>query len=733
MIVSPFVKYVFYRGVLPLSLLFAAFLRPCFLSVVYLIFALISPVLPGIHPAYPLPGSIRAYSWLCFLYCLLTTASMTAYQTYSFVTMPLEKRYVQRCNDWDMRWFRYVGLVRFHGGDAFESAKSILPEIVAFFASLTSAIVVAVLSHRTDNLDVVGNVRPVRMPNEPVSDNKSSTTSLVIALKRFSNFAIIMMSALVGCIQPSVLNFTYFMAFLLVTTWWALYKPLRHSSYNKIKQFLLLFAAVHILLIYIYQIPIVQKLLPGDTLAARLVGLSPIFLTECKRWWTFWLNDAIQLPAFINPILLLVFYHLLMLQLLWTFHGSRNYVDENDDGSSIHEELLNTNEDDGGDQRGQAIPLRKITSQVVDRKKLEQLFGENNPAAAASKGMVAIIAFALYHSYTFALLAMMTWALLYHSIFGLILLLVACILWMFKDSRGASFAMAPTLTIYIEFLLLTQYACSLNLTPKELLMPTWMNMVGFTIAPNMWAAFITIVVKLLLSLPVFLLLRLSIRETFYETLTDHERIRRLQGYGTFRGSGEPASNSQRNPGGTDIAADFVQWLSLQFTKVSIFFVAFVLLLVACQAHPVLYTIGFFCIWSLLIVYFKTSFAFFCRIAYPFWLSLIIYTSVVIISLYVYQFPHFPQIWTQWTGLDKRWNDDIGLINYSNVGESGTLFVRLFTPISLFVVAMLQLKFFHEPWLSMVRRGAPDEGAPDGTQLSGANKPSRWDQLFEQRR
>ncbi|VDL69573.1 unnamed protein product [Nippostrongylus brasiliensis] len=684
MIVSPFVKYVFYRGVLPLSLLFAAFLRPCFLSVVYLIFALISPVLPGIHPAYPLPGSIRAYSWLCFLYCLLTTASMTAYQTYSFVTMPLEKRYVQRCNDWDMRWFRYVGLVscflvdfdryysgdtaltelQFHGGDAFESAKSILPEIVAFFASLTSAIVVAVLSHRTDNLDVVGNVRPVRMPNEPVSDNKSSTTSLVIALKRFSNFAIIMMSALVGCIQPSVLNFTYFMAFLLVTTWWALYKPLRHSSYNKIKQ---------------------------------------------------------------------VFYHLLMLQLLWTFHGSRNYIDENDDGSSIHEELLNTNEDDGGDQRGQAIPLRKITSQVVDRKKLEQLFGENNPAAAASKGMVAIIAFALYHSYTFALLAMMTWALLYHSIFGLILLLVACILWMFKDSRGASFAMAPTLTIYIEFLLLTQYACSLNLTPKELLMPTWMNMVGFTIAPNMWAAFITIVVKLLLSLPVFLLLRLSIRETFYETLTDHERIRRLQGYGTFRGSGEPASNSQRNPGGTDIAADFVQWLSLQFTKVSIFFVAFVLLLVACQAHPVLYTIGFFCIWSLLIVYFKTSFAFFCRIAYPFWLSLIIYTSVVIISLYVYQFPHFPQIWTQWTGLDKRWNDDIGLINYSNVGESGTLFVRLFTPISLFVVAMLQLKFFHEPWLSMVRRGAPDEGAPDGTQLSGANKPSRWDQLFEQRR
>ncbi|VDM81061.1 unnamed protein product [Strongylus vulgaris] len=106
--------------------------------------------------------------------------------------------------------------------------------------------------------------------------------------------------------------------------------------------------------------------------------------------------------------------------------------------------------------------------------------------------------------------------------------------------------------------------------------------------------------------------------------------------------------------------------------------------------------------------FLTSFGFFCRIAYPFWLSLIIYTSVVIISLYVYQFPDFPDIWTKWTGLDKKWNDDIGLINYSNAGKSGTLFVRLFTPISLFVVAMLQLKFFHEPWLAMVRRAPHDQ-------------------------
>lgn len=49
-----------------------------------------------------------------------------------------------------------------------------------------------------------------------------------------------------------------------------------------------------------------------------------------------------------------------------------------------------------------------------------------------------------------------------------------------------------------------------------------------------------------------------------------------------------------------------------------------------------------------------------------------------------------------------------------------LFVRLFTPISLFVVAMLQLKFFHEPWMAMLRRSAqpPDPAAGPAREQAG---------------
>lgn len=43
---------------------------------------------------------------------------------------------------------------------------SILPEIVAFVASLLTVIIAAVLAHRNEDLEVVGTVRPVRMGND---------------------------------------------------------------------------------------------------------------------------------------------------------------------------------------------------------------------------------------------------------------------------------------------------------------------------------------------------------------------------------------------------------------------------------------------------------------------------------------------------------------------------------------------------------------------------------------
>lgn len=54
--------------------------------------------------------------------------------------------------------------------------------------------------------------------------------------------------------------------------------------------------------------------------------------------WT-WFCCRERLFCIIFLISLQIFYHVLMLQLLWTYHGSRNYVDDTDGGSSVHEEV----------------------------------------------------------------------------------------------------------------------------------------------------------------------------------------------------------------------------------------------------------------------------------------------------------------------------------------------------------------------------------------------------------
>lgn len=60
------------------------------------------------------------------------------------------------------------------------------------------------------------------------------------------------------------------------------------------------------------------------------------------------------------------------------------------------------------------------------------------------------------------------WSITYHSWLTFILLLWACVLWMFPNQRRAMLVSSPGLVIYAEILLFIQYIYSLNLTDDEL-------------------------------------------------------------------------------------------------------------------------------------------------------------------------------------------------------------------------------------------------------------------------
>lgn len=60
------------------------------------------------------------------------------------------------------------------------------------------------------------------------------------------------------------------------------------------------------------------------------------------------------------------------------------------------------------------------------------------------------------------------WSITYHSWLTFILLLWACVLWMFPNQRRAMLVSSPGLVIYAEILLFIQYIYSLSLTDDEL-------------------------------------------------------------------------------------------------------------------------------------------------------------------------------------------------------------------------------------------------------------------------
>lgn len=182
---------------------------------------------------------IRGFTLLSLVYCTFTLIAQSAYQITEKVIRPDEVSYHRICNNTGIEWLRYTGLIRFKGDDQFESARTIMPEIVAFIFSALTFLLVNLLSHRSEELDTVGDVQQIRDgAQSPTSGPEATRRPLVqlsMSLRRLSNVLIIILAAVIGSIQPSLLSLLYFLCFLFISTWWSLYKPLRHGTYNKIK------------------------------------------------------------------------------------------------------------------------------------------------------------------------------------------------------------------------------------------------------------------------------------------------------------------------------------------------------------------------------------------------------------------------------------------------------------------------------------------------------------------
>ncbi|TMS39605.1 hypothetical protein L596_006103 [Steinernema carpocapsae] len=713
---SASVKTIFYRLLLPAALFTGAFLRPSFISLAYVILGLFAPAFPSIYDGLPVSRSTKSYLIITVILALACSIAQFVYQVYEHVAYPSSEDFTKKCNTTLVYWCRQVGLTRMVEANGFPGISVILPEIIVLATSLLTLIVCSLSTSVVTSKQSTAShmVQPVRA-DRPIGIGGPYTRPIIPALKRVSEVSMALCFAILGALQPSILNSTYFLVFLVVTFWWALNTPLSRMSWNRIKLFVVIYLALHFLAIFVYQIEVVHTSLPPESLAARLVGLSPLLTTRCEGLYgwstTSWTNFA-------NAVAVICFFHVLVLQYQWTKNGiSAMYRMNDDDGSSVHEELLSQEDPDGGHELS---TMSKMSASALDKQMLAQVLHGGGSGNFVSHALISICIFLLHQSYAVAMLAMMTWALLYHSVFGLVFLVAACVIWLFRNTRKVTFTVSPVLLLYALSLLVIQYVYSMDWDDegKKRLTSDVLILIGLILPANRTYAFFTLLIKTGLSLPLFILLRLHLRERHYNSLTDHDRLKRFT-YGTFGTRGRPDLTQPQNNHDHRSLQDIqshnttVSYISRLLAKYWIFVVFVVLLVNAISSPPVFYTVGYFVFWSTLLLIFLTSFVLFRATLRLYWTLLILYTSVVIISLYCYQFEPIPNWWGNLTGLTQEWNDDIGLINYKRQDQSnGTFVLRLIWPISLFAVVVMQLKFFHDPWLKLVRPPAEAELAAE---------------------
>ncbi|XP_026944380.1 piezo-type mechanosensitive ion channel component 2 [Sagmatias obliquidens] len=120
-----------------------------------------------------------------------------------------------------------------------------------------------------------------------------------------------------------------------------------------------------------------------------------------------------------------------------------------------------------------------------------------------------------------------------------------------------------------------------------------------------------------------------------------------------------------------------------------FFVSF-------EGKIVMYKIIYMVLFLFCVALYQVHYEWWRRILKYFWMSVVIYTMLVLIFIYTYQFENFPGLWQNMTGLKKEKLEDLGLKQFT-VAE---LFTRIFIPTSFLLVCILHLHYFHDRFLEL---------------------------------
>ncbi|KAG8198468.1 hypothetical protein JTE90_022198 [Oedothorax gibbosus] len=758
-----------FRIFLPLMLLIAVVFRFNFQSFLYLICLLINPLLSGPSPRY-----LKTVIGLSISFCLchvIFQAVMLSIGDYGSI--------LDYC-DWKGRLYALFGLHRLDKIKITDAVRLAGLDFVVMFAAVGVFVAVEKLQKVPQPPEIanIDNQQDGDIIRRPVRRRKKRKSEVLFWTGE--TFVLLFLAG-AGILHPSLTSSVYFLTFLLVCTWLSCNQKIG-KKYLKSKVPLLLYCAVHFVCVYLYQVDYVQEYVPPDSLTARLLGLPDFVHQNCTEDARTLVFQDHSWAVYASPFVILGLYCLLSLivrkqlisppvdeskyeacmsradskqssqysqgsvrrrksrrmtrghpddrtrvgrtssvrkadeyELYYLSFDSTPLLDEDHTGRSyrtIDSGDAAARETLAVDPNGSIIWTSESDMPEIAIAPLEE--EKANGAKSFSSKMKKIFTPLLSGlkliakgSYVATLIIMMTWSITYHSWLTFVLLLWSCILWMCPNSRYACLRSSPALVFYAECLLLLQYIFGLNLKDDEL--PTFSkNMAQIGLVKYGELSYQPLAIKMLYTLMFWITMRQFFEER--QQSTDRNIAAAMKRHFSI-----VPSITSPNPY-IRIVAETVSNL---LTKYWIWIVAIMLMVISLGGRGVVvYRIVYMFLFLFFILMFQFSYQFWRRIMYGFWLTVIVFSMLVLIIIYTYQFQDFDLYWEKYLHVSKSMQQDLGLEIYDS--DTGTLFVKLLTPTFFLIITIIQLHYFHKEFLLISDiHYRSSENVADTTQMTTA--------------
>ncbi|KRY38589.1 Piezo-type mechanosensitive ion channel component 2 [Trichinella spiralis] len=570
-------------------------------------------------------------STICYLKIASTFPVLfAALQTCFHVTLNVSSsvnEWLVTCEGWEPE-LRMIGFERLDNLNLFNKIRIFLPEIIVFVTAVTTVIIAKLSLRRqcSEEDDIIPLHLTTGNENNVTTFRRSTDSGMTCAsllgidlfnIESLPRFIVILALWIAAVAHPCLFTSIYFLVLILSLFIWALDISLNNSCFKHISHTISFYTAFNLSALYLYQLWPIQKHFPPEDLPARLIGMKAYLNSSCNPG-EIWTGEKLlpEIPAevWLYPISLFILYF------------SIAYLDSSGP-------FINLNWDNEREPTTDAnMANYDTTSRLLCPSRWYKLYRK-------------ILPLLLRNFFTFSLMVMMAWAVIYHSWLSFVWLVMACGIWIYHDSRKAYMLLSPLIIAYSQLLL--TFFC-------------------------------------------YITIRLLMKE------------KKMKNFGVD-------SSSVQGDGNDNVTTKKNMRIHITrlLPKYWIYVVCFVLLMISIRRPVFVYNILYMAFFLVFISFVTMSFQYWKKMLFSYWVLLTAYSVFVLMIVYTFQFHNVPEIWYRWTNWPNETYytrnlfitifQDFGLVTYT----SGNLFLHLSRPISFLVVVILQMKFFHDTFLNVI--------------------------------